>query len=248
MKAVIWRLAPGVPLFDLTHGIPPQDLMTAAVALEDAWPYLPMDAVICAVVDPGVGTARRAIAVEVGGRFLVGPDNGLFGPFPAQLGATAELDPNRLLPGLRLSATFHGRDLFAPASAILARGGGLAEIGHDAPRPWQPSPIPTSETDDEGAVVLTVVSRDRFGNCAFNLRRSDLPEEPSGPRAAEVRLDLPEAPVRGLAETFADAAPGDPVLYFNSAGRLELAVRNGSAAERFGLAVGDRARLFLGNP
>ena len=131
MKGVIASRAPGIAVIDVTHGIPPQDVLAGALVLRHAVPYFPRDAVHVAVVDPGVGTARRALAVEAGESILVGPDNGLLPRAADALGGISRavvLDKAGWFAGT-VSATFHGRDVFAPVAARLALGADLADAG-----------------------------------------------------------------------------------------------------------------------
>lgn len=244
VKAVVHRIAPDAPLFDLTHSIEPQNVLHAAVVLEDSVPHLPGDAVVCAVVDPGVGGARRAIAARIADRMLVAPNNGLLGPLlaPSPESVVHVIEPSDLVrPGD--SATFHGRDVFAPAAALLARGEPLERLG---PRIHHAKPLDFPEILTEGdALVLTVLVCDRFGNVALNLRREEtaalLGWDPE--RAA---LHLEDGTVlRGLRRTYGDASRDEPLMYWNSAGRLEVAVNYGSAAARFRLAPGTPVRLVV---
>lgn len=240
MKAVVLRHSPGSQLVDLTHLVPPQDILAGAVAIEDALPWLPDDAVVLAVVDPGVGTDRRAIIAGTGGRVAVGPDNGLLEAFLAQPDAWCLELP---APPDSASATFHGRDVFAPAAGRLASGEDPANFTAPGAAPGA-DPIrlrwPRPEHQPDGSVALEVLALDHFGNCALNLRREDAGAlEP--PRAA---LRLGHQAITGLARTFGDAAPGEALFLWNSAGRLEIAVNGGSAAARFGLRPGSRVFLF----
>ena len=249
MKSVILSIAPGATVVDLTHELPPQDIRAGAFALRAAWPYLPPQAVVCAVVDPGVGTSRRPVALELGDeaetRSLVCPDNGLAAALldTAPVRAAVTLDnPAFHLP--KVSTTFHGRDLFAPVAAHLAAGRALAEVGSPlatttlAPLSW-----PQPRRSGHGWEV-TVLYQDRFGNLITNLPAGSL--EPSDSwrvvELAKAGLSGParSAPVRA---TFAAVEPGEAVAYWGSSGYLELAVRNGSAAEDWNLGVGAELRV-----
>src|SRR3954451_17554392 len=153
VKAVILGIAPEARIVDLTHDVPPQDVRAGAFAMLTAAPYLPEDAVVLAVVDPGVGTARRPIAVQAGRRTLVGPDNGLLSWVVDAASEAVVLDrPRFWLP--TVSATFHGRDLFGPVAAHLARGVPLTEIGSPG-GPLQTIPFPAvrRETGEDGETV-----------------------------------------------------------------------------------------------
>ncbi|MDK2972776.1 MAG: hypothetical protein PWP23_2531 [Candidatus Sumerlaeota bacterium] len=235
MKAVVLRLSPGSPLVDLTHGIPPQDVVAGAMALEDSVPWLPGDAVVCAVVDPGVGSERRAIAFERGGQTFVGPDNGLLaaawssGARAVALRAGTEIAPGR-------SATFHGRDVFAPAAALLAAGADLMALG-DAMEGIAPLAVPAPEPLPDGSLALAVLAIDHFGNLTLNLRQTDLARY--FPGATGLHLRAGERVLLGLSRTFGDVEQGEPLFYWNAAGRLEVAVNGGDASRELGLARGD---------
>lgn len=239
VKAVLWEKAPGVPVLDLAHALPPQDLRRAAYALFEALPYLPEQAVILAVVDPGVGTSRRAIAA-LGRRLYVGPDNGLFTlawlldpPIRAhEITCISPPSPRGILPLPGWAPgdhTFHGRDLFAPAAAHLALGLPAGELGPEVPvgsllrLPLRLSPGPEGE-------VLTF---DRFGNAITTLLQA--------PLGAWVEVGGRRVPVR---RTFGEVGEGEAVAYLGSAGLLEVAVNRGSAKEALGLKEGMPVRLL----
>ncbi|WP_038055099.1 SAM hydrolase/SAM-dependent halogenase family protein [Thermus amyloliquefaciens] len=239
VKAVLWARAPGVPVLDLAHGLPPQDLRRAAYALFEALPYLPEGAVVLAVVDPGVGTSRRAIAA-LGRRFYVGPDNGLFtlawllDP-PMRAHEIAFISPPRpagILPPPGWAPgghTFHGRDLFAPAAAHLALGLPLEGLGPQLP-PEGLRRLPLSLSQGPEGEVLTF---DRFGNAITTLLRAPVGGwvEVGGRRVA-------------IRHTFGEVGMGEAVAYLGSAGLLEVAVNRGSARETLGLEEGMPVRLL----
>jgi hypothetical protein len=220
MKGVIATLAPGVPVIDVTHGVPPQDVRLGALFLDAAWPYFPDGTVFCCVVDPGVGTARRPLVVSSAGRLFVGPDNGLFGLLPSP--ETRLVTASWGLP-VR-SATFHGRDLFAPIAARLAVGAPFTAVGpvvHDALR----VSIPAAHGG-----VGEVLYVDHYGNAVTNLPGTD-----SG------WVATPTARVPVL-RAYGDAAPGAALALTGSTGRLEVAVRDGDAATTLGLRPGTPVR------
>ena len=229
VHAVLEREYPGVARIDLGHAVPAGDIWTASFQLRCAWPHLPSACVVLAVIDPGVGTSRRAVAVEINGRYLVAPDNGL----AAAVGTAAtavELDWRTM--GLeKPSATFHGRDLFAPAAARLAAGGSIGDLGAAIDRGGLVQcPLPEPSPSDRGleGVILVV---DRFGNLATNVRDDEHP----GLTEARWRADS----VARRVTTYAEGAPDEVVLLEGSAGYLELAVNCGSAADATGLERGD---------
>jgi Uncharacterized conserved protein len=226
-KGVILSIAPDARLVDLCHEVPPQDLVAAALQLEAALPYFPPGAIHLVVVDPGVGTERAAIAVETERCILVGPDNGIL---PAASHFAPVMRAVRLSnPRFHLhptSRTFHGRDIFAPCAAHLAAGVPMEELG-EAAGELVSLELPEPEWED-GAWQARVISRDHFGNLVTNLRREHL--ERFGQK--RVLVSLPDGRSIDVRETYGDVAPGELVAYIGSGGRLEVAVRNGSAAER----------------
>jgi len=225
MKGVLSTLAPGAPLLDLTHDIPPQDIAAARLALARCWRRFPVGTVHLVVVDPGVGTSRAALAVASEGRYLVGPDNGVLSPALFTLDAQAV----QLVVPANASATFHGRDVFAPAAARLANGTALDELGE---RLLQPIRLrtPAPRRDANGAMHGEVLTIDRFGNAITNL----MPAPGSMPQAVVVG-----AHTLRVVRTYAEAEGGEAVALVGSSGWLELAVRNGNAAVTLGLRRGD---------
>ena len=221
LKGVLLSALPQATLIDASHDVPPQDVEYARLALARYWRRFPEGTVHLVVVDPGVGSARRALAVASHGRLLVGPDNGV-------------LSPALLLPGARVVAlpvpaaaapTFHGRDVFAPAAARLAGGEALESLG----RPCDDPVIrrtPEARRIDEGAVQGEVIAVDRFGNLITNLvtARGGIVE------IGGMRLVLQR--------TYADTAAGALVALTGSSGLVEIAVRDGSAAAALGLGRG----------
>lgn len=234
---VIAGICPAARIIDITHGIAPQDVLGGALRLAAALPFLPVG-VHMAVVDPGVGSDRRAVAARCrDGRVLVGPDNGLLWLGSEGAGGVAEAveiseSPVRFQP---VSATFHGRDIFAPVAAHLAVGRALAELGE----PIDPGALvrlePPAPRVEDGRVQATVMLVDRFGNLELNCRDGEGAEVASR-LGAEVEIRSH----RGrYVRTFADAAPGQLILYKGSSGRLAVAVNQGSAAERLNLKIGE---------
>jgi S-adenosylmethionine hydrolase len=231
-RAVISQIAPGAPLIDLTHGIGRQDVRQGAVALANALPSCP-PGVHLAVVDPGVGSSRRAVAVAASeGRFLVGPDNGLLSRALDRLGGAigaVELSrsPFRLEP---VSATFHGRDLFAPVAAHLALGAHLKEAGE----PIDPASLATLDlptpTISETEIVAHAIHEDGYGNVTLDLDASMLGDGPLRPGDG-LEIRAPDGRFEAIwVRTFADVGPGDALLFEDSSGALALAVSGGSAA------------------
>ncbi len=246
VHGVIARLCPAARVVDLTHGVPRHDVRRGALLLRSALPYAPAG-VHLAVVDPEVGGARRAVALRCGdGRLLVGPDNGLLALAAHDAGGVVEAveiarSPWRLEP---VSATFHGRDLFAPVAARLAAGDALAAAGEPVdPAELTGLRLPQPRRDG-AALVAHVLTLDRFGNAALDAGHDDAADWGVGV-GREVRIERDGSPPAAarLARTFADAEPGALVLYEDAARLLALAVNRGSAAERLGLAPDDELRL-----
>lgn len=214
MKAVMLSVAPRLRFIDLSHDLPPYDVQAGMLALDAAWPYVPAGTVFLCVVDPGVGTPRRPIVVQSAGRLFVGPDNGLFSLLPDA--EAREITAPWGLP--HRSRTFHGRDLFAPVAAHLAAGAPFLAVGPRVDPVRRPLPLPDG---DRGEIIYI----DHYGNCVTNL---------PGRTGGEVVSGAHTAPV---CEAYGDAGCGALLALTGSTGRLELAVRNGSAAE-LGLRVG----------
>jgi S-adenosylmethionine hydrolase len=246
VHGVIARVCPDARVIDLGHGVPRQDVRAGALMLARALPYVPAG-VHLAVVDPEVGAQRRAVALRTAAdeRLLVGPDNGLLVPAAERFGGVAEaVDISasswRLEP---ISATFHGRDVFAPVAARLACGEPLASAG----APLEPGELvvleQTRPRQEDDALVAHVVGTDGFGNVMLDAAHSDLMErglklgDPVAARAAGRR-------VRGvLARTFSDVGLGALLVYEDAGGALSLAVNGGDAAALLGLRAGDEVRL-----
>jgi S-adenosyl-L-methionine hydrolase (adenosine-forming) len=237
--AVIASVSPDARVIDLTHGVPRGDVRAGALILRGALPYLPVG-VHLAVVDPGVGSERRAVAVALrDGRRLVGPDNGLWSLcFGGDVVEAVDIGRSRfaLSP---VSATFHGRDIFAPVAARLAAGAAAGEVGE----PVDPDGLVRLELSvasvEDGALVAHAVYLDHFGNVALDAESQDASDWP-----ARVVIS-----VRGeswpavYARTFADVPAGELLVYEDADRRLALAVNQGSAVQRLGISVGDRIRI-----
>lgn len=237
MKAVLLARAPGCAMVDLTHGIEAQDVEGGARVIDEALPYLPRPAVILAVVDPGVGTDRRPIAVRWGDLVGVGPDNGLLESLIGQDGAVVHAIDPRGVGTEAMSSTFHGRDLFAPVAAFLATGGVVENVGPavDDPVRLDPYPGPTLTMDGWIGRVRDV---DRFGNLITDLGRPHVGE-------GAVAVELPDGTRPPFVDTYGEAADGALCALVGSGGWLEVAVNGGSAAERLGLGRGAEVRLLV---
>lgn len=251
VRAVLRDLAPHATVIDLTHGIAPFDVRAGSLALARSISYVP-SGVVLAVVDPGVGTSRRAVAIEVadGEGVVVGPDNGLLAPAVAMAGgaerAVVLTNPDFHLPAV--GATFAGRDLFAPAAAHLCNGVDLLELGDEIDVDLLvPGVVPLSR-DEAGAIVAEVLWVDRFGNCQLNVGPDEI--EAWGERLRITVGDRAAPTIRSVAvvATFADIAPGAVGLVFDSSGMVSLAVDRRSAAEELALGPGDQVVLSPADP
>lgn len=242
---VIASICPEARVIDITHGIPRHQVRAGAVVLRSSLPFMPVG-VHLAVVDPDVGAERRAVAVGLAdGRRLVGPDNGLLSLAAQAHGGIVEAadiarSPFRLEPP---SATFHGRDIFAPVAARLAAGARLADVG----APCDPERLVSIELPrpvrQEQALVAHAVYIDRFGNVALDVTREDLAE--AGLRLGRlVQLESGRGPLTAhFVRTFADVGEGELLVYEDASRMLAVAVSKESAAKRLGLAVDDELRI-----
>jgi hypothetical protein len=233
MKGRLLSLAPDARLVDVSHTLAPGDVRAAAYIAGRAWRQFPEGTVHLAVVDPGVGTDRKAIAVAAHGHFFVAPDNGILSSVirDAKVSITVLPIPEGI------SSTFHGRDVFAPAAAALARGGGLSGIGEVFA--GVPVRLSTREPYHEGKTLIgEVVYVDRFGTLVTNFTADNLPMYAS--------VEIEGIEIGKLRRTFGDVPTGGLVAYIGSGGDVEIAVRDGSAARRFGIGVGGKVRGRLG--
>jgi S-adenosyl-L-methionine hydrolase (adenosine-forming) len=243
---VIKRIAPEVDVIDITHGIEPQSILQGALVLANTLPYMPAG-VHMAVVDPDVGTPRRALALRCGERLLVGPDNGLLMPAVERLGgADAAFQITNGQYALEpVSATFHGRDVFSPAAAHLSLGLDPAELGDalDVDSLVHPE-IPEAEIGQR-RIRATCLYVDRFGNIQLNLNASQLEQLGIVP-GSQVEVEvIMERFYAVAARTFADARTGDTILYEDAYQNIALAISRGNAAETFGVRAGMEVRLRL---
>lgn len=247
--AVMAGINPDARVVDITHGVPAYDVRAGALALLRAVQYLPEDAVVLAVVDPGVGSARRPIALRTGPHLLVGPDNGLLSPAVAMVGGAHEavvLDSEAHRLSRAGGATFDGRDVFAPAAAFLAGGTPLSELGHAVdPAELVPLLLPLTGVDGNrlSAQVLWV---DRFGNAQLNASPEEL--ESIGARPGEVVAVAAHPLSRQVrwVEAYDQGERGELVLLVDSYGLLSLAVNRGRAVDALPLSEGAAVTLEVG--
>ena len=246
---VIKRLAPDVEIIDITHGISPQAVLQGAIVLRNTIPYMP-PGVHLAVVDPGVGGARRPLALrDAEGRLYVGPDNGLLVPAAERNGIESAHELANPAYALEsVSRTFHGRDLFSPAAAHLALGVEPGELGPPlAPDALVRLDLPEPQFDD-GVVRATVLYVDRFGNMQLNLDRADLERADVVP-GTRLEIELGgERYYATAARTFGDARPGEIVLFEDAYRNVAVAINRGSAAEMFTAHPGQQLTLHLNTP
>ena len=226
MKGVLLTALPGAMIVDISHEVPPHDIEMGRLTLARYWRRFPDGTVHIAVVDPGVGSSRAAIAITSDGRFLVGPDNGLLSPALLVAGARAvELS----IPA-HASSTFHGRDVFAPAAAQLALGADVDSLGSPANDPVIKR-TPEPHRGAGGEIIGEVIAVDRFGNAITNL---------VGMRSGLVIAADRELPLR---RTYADVQRGDAGAVVGSSGLIEIVVRDGRAADELALERGAKVIL-----
>jgi hypothetical protein len=228
MKGVILGIAPGAQLVDLTHDILSYDIVEAAFTLDASYRYFPVGTIHVIVVDPGVGSERRPIAATADGHIFVAPDNGVLSlVLDTDHAAVYEITNKSLFPGA-VSRTFHGRDIFAPVAAHLARGTPVESVG---PRILdfikQPFPAPNRRP---GRLLGTVLRIDKFGNIITNLRLKDLGHDFS--------IIVGGVAITNLRRSFSEGAPGEFFAIEGSAGFIELALNQGSAADRLKVEAG----------
>jgi len=237
VHGVICEICPAARIVDLAHGIPPGDVTRAAFVLEAASPDFPPGTIHLAVVDPGVGTARRALAVRARGQLFVGPDNGLL--------EHALADPGRHVHTLTaeryfrqpVSRTFHGRDVFAPAAAHLARGIAIEKLGARVEDPVRLEGNPPAPLD--GRLLGRVRYIDRFGNALTDLESGRIQSAFPGVPEAALEVEVAGRRIAGISRSYGDARVGTIVAVMGSSGRLEIAQVGGDASSRLGLGEGD---------
>lgn len=235
MKGVAHGINPELQLVDLSHEIPAQDILLAAFLWNDAIKAFPVNSIHIAIIDPGVGSDRNLIAAEIGPYRMVCPDNGLLTVLLQRepVHRVVKLDQQRWWRN-PVSSTFHGRDIFTPVAAAWSCGVDLAELGSLYTSPLVTLPT-ASPTRSSSSIQGRVIDVDRFGNLMTNIDASLLPANPDG-----LRFEVGACQVDGLSRCYADAPVGEPVALIGSCGRLEFAVRNGSAADEFQTQRGRR--------
>jgi S-adenosylmethionine hydrolase len=245
MKGVALGICPEATILDLTHEIAPHDIAEGSRHLVDVVPYLPAHTAIVAVVDPGVGSPRRAIAARAGSHWVLGPDNGLLAGVLARTPPEEPIveitDPRYMRPVV--SATFEGRDRFAPAAAWLLSGVPLGALG---PPITNPVGLVSANDPEPGDGILngTLVSVDRFGNVRTSIDRMVFALF-AGSATVEIRLGSTLSPPMRLVATYADIGDGEVAALFGSTGWLELAARSAPAFGRPGIAIGEPIAVIL---
>ena len=241
MKGVIWGICPDAQIADISHEITPQNVSEGAMALWRAASYFPVGTVHIAVVDPGVGTGRRALAARIGEQYFVGPDNGIFTPFiedarQAGAGVTlAALDkPRYWLP--HVSRTFHGRDIFAPAGAHLAAGVKLEELGTVI---TDPVLLPLAKPEKiSGGYRARISAVDAFGNLTTNLPWPEV-------AGRKLLISIKGRVIHGLSDAYGHHEAGTLIALVDSENYIEIAVVNGSAAAQLGVKNGDPVEVLF---
>ena len=241
LKGVIWSISPDVQIADISHDITPQNIMEGAYTLWRVAPFFPAGTVHVAVIDPGVGTARRPIAIKNGEQFLVGPDNGVFTPLLIEANThpldteIVHLDKSRYWL-TKVSHTFHGRDIFAPIAAYLAQGIPLKELGTPITDPYLIS-LPQPERTKEGWIThITII--DVFGNLTTDLHSSQIKDHPMTIRLHGKTIDQ-------VVTSYGHRPTGEFVALVDSEDYLEIAQVNGNAAKALSAKVGDLVEVLL---
>jgi len=240
MKGVITGINPQAQIIDLSHGVPPQNVMAAGLILQHSIRYFPSGTIHVVVVDPGVGSARRPILLELNGNYFVGPDNGVLSV------ALERKQPNHVIHLSNLeyqlqptSATFHGRDIFAPVAAHLSLGVPPTEFGKSLDSfvtLFMPHVI-RSEHRVDGEIIYV----DGFGNLFTNIRERDL----TGLAKDRLRIALGQVEIGGLVANYATVSNGEFSCLFNSWGLLEIALNQGNARQRTGAKIGDQVVIAV---
>ncbi len=240
MKGVVAGIAPATRVIDISHDVAPYNVTEAAFVIAEAWPYFPKRTIHVVVVDPGVGSARRPILAEAGGHFFVAPDNGVLSMVFDAAPHKVRVISNPKVMRHDISRTFHGRDVFAPAAAHLAKGQKTASFGkliHDYVRTWGAQPAPKGKDSWRG----TILKVDRFGNLITNFAVGEFGSIKTRP--FEIRAGTHR--IHRLALTYTDTAVGDLFVIVGSAGYLEIAANQKSAASLLGSSAGMPVELDL---
>ncbi len=237
IKGVMLSLNPNLSFVDITHLVPPQDIRTGAFILGQAYPCFPAGTIHVAVVDPGVGTERRAIVVYAGAQYFIGPDNGLFTwVYDREESFTAYEITAEHYFRKPLSATFHGRDVFAPVAGWISRDTPLPQVGPPCEDPVRLK-LPELTRVRDSLIQATVLAVDGFGNLVTNLRPTDVPVY-SAPGTRGCKMLVSQREITAFRRTFGEGSPGEIFVVPGSSEYLEIVMRNGSAAAALNAAPG----------
>ena len=244
MKGVILGICPAAQIVDITHEVPAFNILAGAYAIQQAAGFFPGGAVHIVVVDPGVGTSRRGLLVDSRDQYFIAPDNGV-------LSFILQRDPAAVIREItnadlwlkRVSATFHGRDIFAPVAAALAAG--KAKPKDAGSRVDTPILLASTQPHEASAGnwIGAVLSTDRFGNIITNFTQESFAELPERPFEIDLGSGETRRKIQRIRATFGDATPGELFAYFGSSGFIELAINQASAAALLGVSAGSRVTL-----
>ena len=241
MKGVILNINPQVQIVDITHAVPPQDIHGAAFLIDSTYRYFPTGTIHVIVVDPGVGSERRAIVCQTETAYFVCPDNGILTHIlrdEGRIHIVAVENPAYFLP--QVSNTFHGRDIFAPVAAHLSRGVPIDKLGSPTTQPIQ-FPIPSPQVTDK-AIIGQVIWIDAFGNLVTNISREILESREGG---NGVVIHAGSAEINHLNRSYAESAIGEVLAILGSFSRLEISINQGNAAQTLGLKRGDAITICM---
>ncbi len=245
MKGVIFSIAPSAQVVDLAHGVAPQDIVGASYSLYSAHPYFPENTVFTVVVDPGVGSGRRIVALRTDRKIFLAPDNGVLTPVinsETIHEAVSVENPEYFLHPV--SRTFHGRDIFAPAAARLAAGEALSQFGPPlSASAFVRLDVAPPEVDSDGCLAGTVIAVDRFGNLITNIGRDDIAAAFGDTADRSLKTIIEGFEINGVSETYQSVPQNDPLVVFGSGDMLEISVNCGDAAGYFKKKRGDSVRV-----
>jgi S-adenosyl-L-methionine hydrolase (adenosine-forming) len=237
LKGVILSICPEARIVDICHHVTPFEIAEGAYTIAQSYAFFPKRTVHVVVVDPGVGTARRPIVVEAAGQFFVGPDNGVFSMVYAREKHRVRLIANDRYFRKPVSATFHGRDIFAPVAAHLATGVESARMGEPI-QDYLRQDWAQPQQNGQGAWSGRILKIDRFGNIVTNFQVRDFPDK-------QLAITIGRHKISALAMNYAESRPGELFLIVGSSGYLEVSVNQGSAAKRLGCKAGAPATLTI---
>lgn len=241
MKGVMLQIAPGARLIDVSHDLPPHSISAASFLNEWSFGYFPVGTVHLCVTDPGVGTARRVLVVENSGHLFVAPDNGLLTPIFDDEGKTTIIHASNRRYWLdKVSHTFHGRDIYAPISAYLAIGVPASEMGGEITDPVRLTAPPLDVSPE--SILCRILYIDRFGNLVTNLDTKTfgawIASKPCNDR--QIIISWPGGRIQGVSKSYREKEPGEVLAVFDGYDRLEIAVREGNAAQITRLGIGSQ--------